>query len=75
MAIVLGANQYGKAETRVVRIRRDGDRHEIRDLNVTTDFRDVLSELVSNHLGNHQVSAVFPGYDADEKKYRGLVAL
>ena len=48
--------------------------YENRDLNVTTDFRDVLSELVSNHLGNRQVGAVFPGYEADQKKYRGLVA-
>jgi urate oxidase len=39
MAIVLGQNQYGKAETRVVRINRDGDRHEIRDLNVSTSLR------------------------------------
>ncbi len=36
MGIVLGANQYGKAETRVVRIVRDSPRHEIRDLNVST---------------------------------------
>lgn len=47
--------------------------YENRDLNVTTDFRDVLSELVSNHLGNRQLSAVFPGYEADAKKYRGVV--
>jgi urate oxidase len=44
MSIVLGANQYGKAENRVVRIYRDTDRHEIRDLNVSSalrgDFRD-----------------------------------
>jgi urate oxidase len=39
MSIVLGANQYGKAETRVVRIYRDIDRHEIRDLNVSTSLR------------------------------------
>jgi urate oxidase len=39
MAIVLGQNQYGKAETRVVRICRDVDRHEIRDLNVSTSLR------------------------------------
>jgi urate oxidase len=39
MAIVLGANQYGKAETRVVRIYRDTGRHEIRDLSVTTSLR------------------------------------
>ena len=35
----LGANQYGKAETRVVRIVRDTARHEIRDLNVSTSLR------------------------------------
>ena len=44
MSIVLGANRYGKAENRVVRIYRDTDRHEIRDLNVSTslagDFDD-----------------------------------
>ena len=39
MAIVLGANQYGKAENRVVRIVRDTPRHEIRDLNVSTSLR------------------------------------
>jgi urate oxidase len=39
MAIVLGPNQYGKAENRVVRIYRDTGRHEIRDVNVTTALR------------------------------------
>jgi urate oxidase len=39
MGILLGANQYGKAENRVVRIYRDSDRHEIRDLNVSTSLR------------------------------------
>ncbi|MGV9678628.1 factor-independent urate hydroxylase [Nocardia sp. NPDC003482] len=34
--IVLGPNRYGKAENRVVRVYRDTDRHEIRDLNVST---------------------------------------
>jgi len=37
--IILGENQYGKAENRVVRIYRDGPRHEIRDVNVTTSLR------------------------------------
>jgi uncharacterized protein (DUF1501 family) len=36
--------------------------YEGRDLNLTTDFRDVLSELVSHHLGNRNLNAVFPGY-------------
>jgi urate oxidase len=39
MAIVLGDNRYGKAETRVVRIIRDTPRHEIRDRNVSTALR------------------------------------
>lgn len=39
MAFLLADDQYGKAETRVVRIYRDTPRHEIRDLNVTTALR------------------------------------
>ena len=42
--IVLGDNQYGKSETHVVRITRQGARHEIKDLNVSValagDFSD-----------------------------------
>lgn len=37
--IVLGANQYGKAEVRLVRIDRSSPRHEITDLNVTSQLR------------------------------------
>jgi urate oxidase len=37
--IVPGANQYGKAECRLVRISRDGDVHRIEDLNVTSQLR------------------------------------
>ena len=36
--------------------------NEGRDLALTTDFRDVLGEMVSKHLGNRNLSAVFPGY-------------
>lgn len=43
MAIVLGTAQYGKAETRVVRIVRDEPRHEIVDLNVSTALRGDFS--------------------------------
>lgn len=39
MGISLGANQYGKAESRVVRIYRDTPRHRIVDLNVSTALR------------------------------------
>jgi uncharacterized protein (DUF1501 family) len=36
--------------------------YEGRDLALTTDFRDVLGELVARHVGNPNVQAVFPGY-------------
>ncbi len=36
--------------------------YEGRDLAVTTDFRAVLSELVCGHLGQNDLSAVFPGF-------------
>ncbi|WP_328953983.1 factor-independent urate hydroxylase [Kitasatospora purpeofusca] len=45
MAHVLGQNQYGKAENRIVRVYRDSTRHEIKDLNVSValsgEFDDV----------------------------------
>ncbi len=37
--IVLGGNQYGKAEVRLVRVTRDTERHEIQDLSVTSQLR------------------------------------
>ncbi|MGY1785289.1 factor-independent urate hydroxylase [Geodermatophilus sp. SYSU D00698] len=39
MAIVLGPNQYGKAEVRVVAVDRSSPRHELVDLNVSTSLR------------------------------------
>jgi uncharacterized protein (DUF1501 family) len=45
--------------------------YEGRDLNLTTDFRDVLGELVVRHMGNPQLASVFPGYA--EPRFRGLL--
>jgi urate oxidase len=56
MAIVLGPNQYGKAETRVVRVYRDSGRHEIRDLNVSTVLR---GDFAAAHTRGDQ-SGVLP---------------
>jgi len=39
MAIVLGDNRYGKAESRLVRVVRDTDRHVVRDLTVSSSLR------------------------------------
>ncbi|GAA3586132.1 factor-independent urate hydroxylase [Kribbella ginsengisoli] len=56
MAIHLGANQYGKAESRVVRIYRDTPRHQIRDLNVSSALRGRFEDA---HITGDQ-SAVLP---------------
>ena len=45
--------------------------YEKRDLELTTDFRDVLGELVTRHLGNRQITNVFPGYA--RPRFRGIV--
>jgi urate oxidase len=47
MGIVLGANRYGKAETRLVRVRRDGATHELTDLNVSVAL---AGDLAATHL-------------------------
>jgi uncharacterized protein (DUF1501 family) len=39
---------------------------EGRDLAVTTDFRAVLGELVTGHLGQKNLAQVFPGYVCPE---------
>ncbi|MEU7791431.1 factor-independent urate hydroxylase [Amycolatopsis sp. NPDC049159] len=47
MAITLGPNQYGKAEVRLVTVRRDGPVHHLKDLTVSTSLR---GELAATHL-------------------------
>jgi urate oxidase len=47
MAIVLGPNRYGKAETRLVHVTRDGDAHGLTDLNVSIAL---AGDLDATHL-------------------------
>jgi urate oxidase len=56
VGFVLSAHQYGKAETRVVRIYRDTARHQIRDLNVSTSLR---GDFAAAYLSGDQ-SRVLP---------------
>jgi len=56
VGIRLGANRYGKAENRVVRIVRDTERHDIRDLTVSTSLR---GDFEAAHVEGDQ-SAVLP---------------
>ncbi len=47
MAIVLGPNQYGKAENRLVTVSRNSSVHTIKDLTVSTSLR---GDLADTHL-------------------------
>ncbi|RCW46714.1 urate oxidase [Halopolyspora algeriensis] len=44
MGIVIGENQYGKAECRLVTVDRSSDRHRIKDLNVSTSLRGAFDQ-------------------------------
>lgn len=50
-----------------------GQLHEQRDLAITTDFRDVLGEVVVRHLGATNTDRVFPGYTIDSRRFRGVL--
>ncbi|MFJ4918682.1 factor-independent urate hydroxylase [Streptomyces sp. NPDC088725] len=45
MPTMLGQNQYGKAETRVVKIVRDGATHHIKDLNVSVALSGDMDDV------------------------------
>jgi urate oxidase len=47
VAIVLGPNRYGKAETRLLHVTRDGQRHTVRDLTVSVAL---AGDLAATHL-------------------------
>jgi urate oxidase len=48
MAVVLGDNQYGKAEIRLVHVARHGERHELTDLTVSVALAGDLAAVHSS---------------------------
>ena len=68
MFVMGGDIQGGKVYGKWPGLERE-QLYEGRDLAVTTDFRDVLGELVSRHMGNPTLKGVFPSYDP---KFLGL---
>jgi uncharacterized protein (DUF1501 family) len=48
---------------------------EGRDLQVTTDFRDVFAEVVTAHLGVRDASPIFPGYQIRKENRRGFMGI
>jgi uncharacterized protein (DUF1501 family) len=63
MMILGGAVRGGKVYGKWPGLARE-QRHEGRDLAITTDFRDVFNEVVRGHLGLRDTSRVFPGFKA-----------
>jgi urate oxidase len=55
MGVILGTNQYGKSEVRMVTVARDGDRHEIKDLNVGITLSGDLEDV---HLTGENTNVV-----------------
>ncbi|MFR9728692.1 factor-independent urate hydroxylase [Saccharopolyspora sp. MS10] len=55
MGIVLGPNQYGKAEIRLVAVRRDGQRHGLRDLTISTALR---GDFADAHLSGDNANVL-----------------
>jgi uncharacterized protein (DUF1501 family) len=47
--------------------------NEGRDLTLTTDFRSVLGEIISQHLGTADLKAVFPGFENDPRRFPNLI--
>jgi uncharacterized protein (DUF1501 family) len=43
--------------------------NEGRDLALTTDFRQVVGEVVYRHLGNKNLTEVFPGYENNPRNF------
>ena len=66
---VQGGKVYGHWPGLAATQRYDG-----RDLAVTTDFRDVFSEIVVRHMGVTNPTAIFPGHAVTAAKFPGLFA-
>jgi uncharacterized protein (DUF1501 family) len=47
--------------------------YEGRDLALTTDFRSVFAEVVSDHLGARALDRIFPGFTASPRDFLGVV--
>ena len=52
---------------------KEDELYEGRDLALTTDFRDIVGETLTRHLGAPSLETVFPGYTINPKNYRGFL--
>ena len=70
---VMGGNiQGGKVYTRWPGLSEE-HLNQGRDLAVTSDYRSVLGEIISTHLGDKDLNKVFPGFANDPRQFLGLL--
>jgi uncharacterized protein (DUF1501 family) len=73
LSLVLGGPvSGGKVHGRWPGLRGD-QLYEGRDLAVTTDFRDLLGEVVARHLGVRDLARVFPGFSSRADRFPGAL--
>jgi uncharacterized protein (DUF1501 family) len=72
MFVMGGDVKGGKVYTRWPGLS-EGQLNQGRDLAVTTDYRSVLGEIISTHLGDKNLNKVFPGYANDPRQFLGLL--
>jgi len=65
---VKGGHVYGKWPGLA-----DQQLYEGRDLMLTTDFRAVVGEILTKHLGVKNLAPVFPGFDSNPRNSAGLI--
>jgi uncharacterized protein (DUF1501 family) len=65
---VRGGQVYGKWPG-----LNDHQLNEGRDLALTTDFRSVLGEILTKHIGVADLKPVFPSFDNNSRKFPGLI--
>ena len=68
MFIMGGPVKGGKVYTRWPGMS-EGQLYQGRDLAVTTDFRSVLGEIISRHLGMRDLNKVFPGFENNPRQF------
>lgn len=72
MLVLGGGVKGGKVYTRWPGMG-EGQLYQDRDLAMTTDYRSVLGEIISKHLGNRDLAAVFPAFSNDPREHLGIL--
>jgi uncharacterized protein (DUF1501 family) len=72
MFVMGGGVKGGRVYTKWPGLNED-QLNQGRDLAVTTDYRSVLGEIMSKHLGERSLAHVFPGFANDTHNYLGLM--